>query len=287
MRIYCLFLFCLLFSLPLFAQYPVKIKGKVTDSISGEPIPFANVFVPGKFIGTTSDTAGNYAFSVPKKTDSITVQVIGYKSQTKFPNAESGQTLNFQLRQEDMMLSVITVKPGENPADVLMRQIIARKKFQTVNAFSQLQWQAYTKYQIDLDNISKNDLEDSKLVSLFPHIKDYIDTVGLKGRAVLPIFISENLADMKFKRPSKTQETIKAIRFSGIQQEDLITELLGNVNQNFDIYENLMSVMGKNFVSPIADYSLNIYKYNLNYFDTLYIDGEPHSGQSKARWTKA
>ena len=36
------------------------IKGKVTDALNNEPIPFANVLILGTDIGTTTDAEGDY-----------------------------------------------------------------------------------------------------------------------------------------------------------------------------------------------------------------------------------
>ena len=42
-----------------YAQY-VKIHGLVSDSLTGEPLPFVNVVFKGKNIGTTTDIDGKY-----------------------------------------------------------------------------------------------------------------------------------------------------------------------------------------------------------------------------------
>ena len=57
-----LVLFCLVFSICAFAQTGT-LKGVLTDAISGEPVPFANVvaFKNGSQVaGTTTDFDGNY-----------------------------------------------------------------------------------------------------------------------------------------------------------------------------------------------------------------------------------
>lgn len=56
----------LLFSVSIFAQ--TNVNGKVTDAVSGLPIPGANVKIVGKSLGTTTDFDGNYSLKVNEKT---------------------------------------------------------------------------------------------------------------------------------------------------------------------------------------------------------------------------
>ena len=67
----------LLIGQPLLAQV-TEIKGKITDSETAEPIPFANVFFPGTTVGATTDFDGNYSISTQMAGDSLKVMVVGY-----------------------------------------------------------------------------------------------------------------------------------------------------------------------------------------------------------------
>ena len=58
---------------PAFAQN-TKVKGRVTDAETGEPIPFANVFFEGTTIGVSTDMDGNY--HIYKKSDRHPTQVL-------------------------------------------------------------------------------------------------------------------------------------------------------------------------------------------------------------------
>ncbi|HXH19827.1 MAG TPA: DUF5686 family protein, partial [Chitinophagales bacterium] len=71
-------------------------------------------------------------------------------------------------------------------------------------------------------------------------------------------------------------ERVKGQKMTMLRDNPVITELMSNANQHFNIYENMLTLMGRNFISPIADYGLSAYHYDLNQFDTLYIDGMPH-----------
>jgi len=255
----------------------INISGKVVDAKTKEPIPFANVSVIGKFIGTTTDTAGFYLLQAPKKTDSLQVSSIGYTTVKKSVKEGVSQTINFELSFDEIQLGEVIINPGENPADVLFKKMISVKEKHNIRNYNSLQYEAYTKYEVDLDNVSSKSLDKNLLLSQFPMLKGYLDTVSEKGSTILPMFLIENISDNYSKtNPDKQVERMKGVKMSGIDKQDFVTELLSNVNQNVNIYENMITVLGKSFVSPVADYGLSVYKYYLNYYDTLYVDGEPH-----------
>ncbi|MCK5078772.1 MAG: carboxypeptidase-like regulatory domain-containing protein, partial [Bacteroidales bacterium] len=57
-----------------------KIMGTVTNAVTGEPIPFVNIFFEGTTIGATSDFEGEYAIETFSPGDSLTASYVGYIS---------------------------------------------------------------------------------------------------------------------------------------------------------------------------------------------------------------
>ena len=272
-----LFLLLILSAAQLCFSQTITINGKVTDAKTGEAIPFANVTIIGKFTGTATDTAGFYSFQAPKKTDSLQVSSVGYSTIKKSVREGISQTINFELRFDEVALGEVVIKPGENPADVLFKQIISAKEKHNIKNYSSLKYETYTKYEVDLDNVNAKSLDKNLLLSQFPMLKGYLDTVTEKGTSILPMFLIENISDnYSTTNPNKQIEKMKGVKMSGLDKQDFVTELLSNVNQNVNVYENMITVLGKNFVSPVADYGLSVYKYYLNFYDTLYVNGEPH-----------
>ena len=50
---------------------PTKVSGKVTDSATGEPIPFVNIIFKNTTIGATSDLNGLYSLVTTQPVDSV------------------------------------------------------------------------------------------------------------------------------------------------------------------------------------------------------------------------
>jgi hypothetical protein len=57
-----------------------QIKGIVTDS-NNQPIPYANIYIEGTYIGTASNEHGRYELNyTTTKTVTILFQSLGYKT---------------------------------------------------------------------------------------------------------------------------------------------------------------------------------------------------------------
>lgn len=56
-----------------------QIRGVVKDSISGEPIPYVNIWVENETIGTTSETNGSFSLDI-KEEKLLVFSALGYES---------------------------------------------------------------------------------------------------------------------------------------------------------------------------------------------------------------
>nr|MBA3705528.1 hypothetical protein [Bacteroidota bacterium] len=65
-------------------------------------------------------------------------------------------------------------------------------------------------------------------------------------------------------------EVIKASKVAGVQNTS-VSQFMGDMYQNVNIYDNNIIVFGKNFISPISDNALFFYKFYL--IDSMVIDG--------------
>lgn len=76
-----------------------RIKGTITDALTGEPLIGTNIAIEGTSMGTSSDLSGEYIIpNIPAGTHTVIFRYIGYK-QIELPNTqlESGQTLELNM----------------------------------------------------------------------------------------------------------------------------------------------------------------------------------------------
>lgn len=83
-----------------------EVSGFVRDGETGEPIPFANVLVKGKTIGTTSDHNGMFTLSIPIGAKSLVVTFIGYEQKEV---TISGPYLEIPLSACEMALEEVVL----------------------------------------------------------------------------------------------------------------------------------------------------------------------------------
>ena len=58
---------CIVFAVPVWAQYDSHLTGHVLDEKTGEHLPFVNVQLKGTNIGTVTDESGHYFLKYPSE----------------------------------------------------------------------------------------------------------------------------------------------------------------------------------------------------------------------------
>jgi len=111
--------------LPAFGQTTASLTGRVADAISGNPMPFAHVYVNGSTQGAVTDEKGHYKLTgVPLGTIEIAASFVGYQpvmQKIRFENA-SLQKADFQLKPSEQMLDAVTVRGNSKRSEKQLRQ---------------------------------------------------------------------------------------------------------------------------------------------------------------------
>jgi hypothetical protein len=247
------------------------ITGKVTDALTNEAIPFATVIFKGSTTGTNTDFEGNFRLSSPTPTDSILCTIIGYKPVVMRVRKGETQTINIVLSTNQIEFQEVIIRPGENPALQIIRNIIEHKPDNDPSKLTSYQFEVYNKLEFDITNINDK-LKNNKLLKPFNFIWDNIDSSETNSKPFLPFFISESLSDIYFKsNPKDKREIIKASKISGLENAT-VTQFLGDMYQKVDIYGNFIDLFGKSFVSPTSNIGTLYYKYYL--LDSTFINNK-------------
>lgn len=254
----------------LFSQ-GTEVKGKVTDAISGEAIPFASVMFKNTTLGVTTDFEGNFLLRSNVPVDSILVTSVGYNPRIK-PVKPGQQIINFQLDEAITNLKELVVKSGENPAYKILRQVIKNKELHDKRTLSAYECDVYTKIEIDVNQISEK-LRQKKVMKKIAQVLDSIDrVVGEDGKPILPLSITESYSRLYYRtNPLLKTEDILNTRINGIGLNDggSVNQLVGSSFQEYNFYQNRLPILGKHFESPIAEGGRLYYEYDL--MDSLYI----------------
>jgi hypothetical protein len=245
-----------------------KIMGKVIDASMQKPIPFVNIYIKGTTIGTRTDFNGEYSIEFKDKADSLTASYIGYATTIKPIVLHKFQTIDYQLLPDKYNLNEVVIKPTVNPAEVLLQKIIDNKPKNSGEQLNAYQYEAYSKVELDANNVTKR-IQKKWALYPFRFVFKNIDTSTVNGKSYLPIMLSEILSDVYYRSsPKSKKEVIKASKISGVDNAS-VTQFLGDLYQGFDIYKNFIMIFQMNFISPIANFGLDYYRYYLT--DSAYI----------------
>lgn len=273
------------------------IEGVVTDSISGEALPYVAIYLLDSDKGTLSDAEGNFKISTQKPFSGIGFSILGYD--TKEINVEQGKKTELVVKMvpSGVKLNEVTVKPGKekyskknNPAVAFMEEL--RRRRDDNNPRKMHDYYNYTKYEklsCALNDFSDKE-KDKWIFKKFKFIFDYIDTSTVSGKPILNVSIKEKLADVHYrKNPHTEKEVIKGQQQSGIDEifdEESVKEFLQDIMREVDIYDNDITILGNRFVSPYSPIASDFYKFYLS--DTIDVGGEkcielsfvPHNPES-------
>lgn len=269
------FIVILLFTLvSVVSHAQTRIAGQVTDATTGEALPFVSIYVKNTSLGTSTDIAGAFNMRFTTSTpDSLTASFVGYLPLTlPIQKGVASQTINFALKTNAQQLQEVVIRPGENPAWAIMRRIIENKDKLDKRKLTAYQYEAYTKMQFDVDNVGQKKGKGVVGKAITSLVDSQMYLAGEDGKKVLPFFISEALSDYYYTRdPKRSKEIIKASKVTGIGLQDgaLVSQVIGSSYQDYNFYQNWVSVLQKNFISPIADGWKGYYNYELE--DSTYI----------------
>lgn len=277
-----LYLLLVVLSLTSYAQELTKIKGKVIDANTKQPMPFVNIQFIGANIGTTTDFDGNYYIETQWATSKILASFISYKIDTVKIQKGKTQTINFSLKESSVLMQEFTIvgekqkyRNKDNPAVELIKNVIDHKNKNRKQAMDFYQYEKYEKIEIDLNNITEKFLNQGWLKKNFQVVLDNIDTSEINGKPFLPIYLRETASEVYYKKNPKTekeyQNGIKQTGFEGYVDEDGMSFLIDKLYQNVDIYDNDINLLSNQFTSPISNIAPTIYKYFI--IDTTDING--------------
>ena len=106
-----LLFFVLVNSLLCYSQEHIKLKGKVFDKETNQPIPSASIYIKGQAIGTNTNNAGEFIFNLPinLKKDTLIVSSIGYETFKKRIDELGFLNINISLIPHIFCLKEFTI----------------------------------------------------------------------------------------------------------------------------------------------------------------------------------
>lgn len=263
-------LFFLLLVGGLSAQSTTRVRGTVTDSLSGEPIPLVNIYFPGTTIGVTTDFEGSYFFDFMGEASLMKVSCIGYEGQVVKVVPGAFNQVDLELVPKVTELDAVTVRPGVNPAFAVLDSISAHKRRNNPDKYD-YHCKTYTRMELDATNINPY-FKNKRLQRDFGFIFQYMDTSAITGKSFLPVMITEGASDYYYRSsPLLKREIVNASKISGVKTDYTFAQFTGQLHQKANFYDNYLDLFEVRFVSPLCETGRIYYKYYL--VDSVRNDG--------------
>ncbi len=280
-RGYLLVLLMLAVSIIAHGQVPegyTTIKGVVTDSVTGEGMPYAQIFLIGSQTGALTNDQGGFTIVTGVKFEKLRVSVVGY--QTKEIKVPLGvyTELDIKLVPTTVMLNEVIVKKTAkyvkkgNPAVAFVEKLRARRNLYNPKDHDYYNYNKYEKVSFGLNNFNSSSTKNL-IAQNFKFLKDYIDTCDVTGKMILPLSIQEKVSHEHYRKsPATHREVVMATNHAGIDDQhdtESIKKFIDDIFREIDIFSNDITFMQNRFVSPLSNIGTDFYKY---YLDTVMVN---------------
>jgi len=256
------------------------IKGRVFDANTKEPLPFVDLILKGTYVGASTDLDGQYLIQTKNPSDTIICNFIGYKQVSLPIVKESKQTIDFYMEEEGVTIASVTIveKKGRyrkknNPAVDLMRNVIENRDRNRLESQEHYSYEKHEKLELDLNNITE-EFKQRKAFKNFEFLWNFLDTSDVNGRIFLPLYIREILSSVHYrKNPESKKEhrhAIKMTEFDEALDMESVTSVIDLLYQDVNLYDNSIKLLDNDFLSPMAPWALNYYRFYI--LDTTYVN---------------
>ena len=238
-----------------FSRLTAQLNGVVIDGSNGIPLAFVTLVLTESNQGVYTDIDGKFEFDFVNPQDSLRCSYVGFRTHVIPVNAING-SLTVSLDPLPVSLSEAVVRPGENPAETVMRKVIAVKSSNNPEKSCDFIYDSYNKLVI-------TGVRNSKLYA-DPELINSLDSSKQKEVKLFDeqhLLLMESVSQRKFVRPDKSVENIKASKVSGLKSPDFA--LLGTQLQSFSFYENEVNLMDLQYLSPLHPSALRRYVFTM------------------------
>lgn len=243
------------------------IKGRVSDLETGELLPFVTVvFDDKRTVGTSTDINGE--FTIPSGVQLLTFSFIGYNMlQVRLDTIDLSQkVIDFKLQSGEVNLQEIVIVPSGNPANLIIKRVLRNKDIndpqERLHSYS---YENYSKTTYDFIPKAPEEIgndphkRESKLWKKFVQ----------RARQIADerhLLVMESVSRNDFIAPDHRLETVIANKVSGFN--DPAFAIIPSRFKPFTLYTDFISLIDKDYVSPISKGSTKQYAFNIE--DTLF-----------------
>jgi len=259
------FLFCI--GILQSVAQPVLIRGRVIDYDSRDPLAFVNIRINDGPEGVISDIDGKFTVKTSEPVTKLIFSYIGYEELDYIPENDAKEVV-IRLKKTAYELSEILIKPGINPANRIISEVIANRFINDHERLPSFTYTSYEKMFFGPESDSIPQIDSLAADSSYIRAKDFFNKQHL--------FIMESVVKRSFRFPSDNYNKVIASRVSGLK-DPLFVFLISQL-QSTTFYKEVLKIVDKDYINPISNGCFSKYYFEIQDtivepypYDTTYI----------------
>ena len=260
------------------SQEMLLIKGKVSNADTYTAIPYASITVVGgpKNLGTTTNEKGEYSLKVPANYTSIKISYVGFNTEEYPLSKEAEQQIRVMLFPSNSIEEVVVTAPKRvkysnknNPAVELIRKVVEHRDQNRLTGQKLAEFDQYEKISLGLSNLD-NKFKDKKIFKNYQFLFQEDDS--LDNNYVLPAYMEEKFSKVYYRKdPNAKKQYVLAERKAEFDPKfvdnDGLSKYFNRLYDEVEIYDNNISILTNQFLSPIANSAPTFYRFYIT--DTI------------------
>ncbi len=260
----------------------LTVTGIVKDSSTGLPVSNVSVYFKNAK-GIRTDSAGAYFLQSDRAVTYIEFSIVGYKKLRIPITQDTGLleiSVNIKPLYNELSNVVVTKKKlkysnKNNPSVELIRKVIEHKSENRLEGYNSASYEKYEKLQVSLSGLAEK-LKKNRFTKKFGFVFDNGDTMKLEGKSVSPVYLEETISRNYYQKKPERNKTViiaqKKVDFGEFIDSKGVSTYLNRLYEDVDIYNNNLSLLTNQFLSPLADMGPTFYMYFIK--DTVEVNGE-------------
>jgi len=232
------------------------IKGRVLDKETYETLAFVSIQIDGGSNGCISDIDGKFVITSTIPFTKIKASCVGYQPLEIAP-VNTGEELIIYLQKMQYQLAEIVIKPGINPANRIISQVIENRYLNDHERLPSYSYTSYEKMIFTPEFDSLPTMDNLQTDSSFNRIKAILDKQHL--------FLMESVTKQSFRFPNNFYSKVIANRVSGLSNP--LFFMLMSQMQSTTFYKEVITLADKDYINPISTGCFKKYYFELQ--DTI------------------
>ncbi|MDR1592696.1 MAG: DUF5686 and carboxypeptidase regulatory-like domain-containing protein [Prevotellaceae bacterium] len=249
------------------AAQDIIVIGQVVSRTDHTPLEAVNVWFKNTDIGTQTNGEGYFMLRASSPQQAVMASSVGYKQTVvRLDRNLRDQMVTIQLEEQVNLLEAVIVSPQENQALPILRRVRENRPVNNPELLSGFDNLRERQTRLFLSNIPQKSLQRRIFKELQQGIVPQTDSTGL-----LPIYLNHTLFSESHQQGAVLQQAIETkVNVVHLMPQQQVTQLVTGYLPVINFYRNYVTVLQKNFISPLANHGTLYYDYFL--IDSLYQD---------------